>query len=137
MKVRSFMPNASFSINKLLAETNQKLEDFKKQVTQKPETISETKINNLVTLLEDSQEAITTIDKRLKKEGVIDQVLAKKILDAIFFIQHNKTIPRDAPVQAALAALDDLQKVLQNHVDKKGLKRGTKVEKVDNDSQRE
>lgn len=124
------------NINKLLAETNQKIEEFKEQITKKPETLSEAKIKHLVNFLEDSQEAITTFENRIKKEGVVDQVLAKKILDAIFFIQHNKAISREAPLQAALAALDNLQKVLEIHVDKKALKRGTKVEKVENDSQR-
>lgn len=126
------MANGSLSINKILSETNQKIEDFKEQVTKKPETISEAKIKGLISYLRNSKEAIIKLQKKLGAQSSFDEVLAKKILDAIVFIQKDKVVQEKVgAVQAALAALEQWQTVLQNHIDEKGLKRGTKVAKLD------
>ena len=128
------MSNGSLSINKILSETNQKIEDFKEQVTKRPETISEAKVKGLISYLRNSKEAIIKLQKKMGAQPFFDETLAKKILDAIVFIQKEKVVQEKVGVvQAALAALEQWKTVLQNPVDEKGLKRGTKVAKLDSD----
>ena len=126
--------------NKVLQDANYKIEHFIELVQTADKKISKNDIDTLLKAIEDSNKALKEFKQPKAKQpsAPIDVKVARKILEALHFIQTSKTTQEKVgAVQVALfgTILSQSLTLSQNLEGiKAALKRGQRVEKVEGDA---